>query len=406
MNKPLSCRAVFLFVYGKRNLFYLRVNNVLPSVALSYLRGNKSVVVDKNAHHYVVILAGGIGSRLWPQSLVAKPKQFLDLLGMGQTLLQQTFERFVSFIKKENIFVITHEDYFQLTHEQLPGLPAENIIIEPSRKSTAPSVAYISMKLLDKDPDANLVVAPSDHIIVNLEKFEKSVEVGLDFAAYLNALVALGIKPLYPNTGYGYIQYETREVASDIYKVKTFTEKPNLDLAKMFLDSGDFLWNSGIFIWRVRSVLAAIEKYLPEMYEVFDAERTYFNTDKEREAIERIYPLCTNISIDFAIMEKAENVYVIPSTFGWNDLGNWNSAYENIEKDYLGNAVSGEHVLVIDATKCYISAPDKKLVVLQGLDDFIVVDTKDALLICKKDKEQEIKDYVAEVKRNFDEDYL
>lgn len=362
--------------------------------------------MDKNAHHYVVILAGGIGSRLWPKSLIAKPKQFLDLLGMGQTLLQQTFERFLMFIKKENIFVIIHEDYFQLTREQLPGLPLENIIVEPSRKSTAPSVAYISMKLLDKDPDANLIVAPCDHIIVDLEKFEKSVEVGLDFAAHLNALVALGVKPLYPNTGYGYIQYETREVASDIYKVKTFTEKPNLDLAKMFLESGDFLWNSGIFIWRVRSVLAAIEKYLPEMYEVFDAEKEYFNTDKEWEAIERIYPLCTNISIDFAIMEKAENVYVIPSTFGWNDLGNWNSAYENIEKDYLGNAVSGEHILVIDATKCLISAPNKKLVVLQGLDDFIVVDTKDALLICKKDKEQEIKDYVAEVKRNFDEDYL
>lgn len=367
---------------------------------------HKLVILNKNVHHYVVILAGGIGSRLWPKSLVAKPKQFLDLLGTGQTLLQQTFQRFFSFIPKENIFVITHEDYSPLTHAQLPDLPIENIIIEPSRKSTAPSVAYISMKLLAKDPDANLIVAPSDHIIVDIDKFQKSVAVGLDFAAHLNALVALGVKPLYPNTGYGYIQYETREVASDIYKVKTFTEKPNLDLAKIFLDSGDFLWNSGIFIWRVRSVLAAIEKYLPEMYEVFDAEREYLNTDQERQAIDRIYPLCTNISIDFAIMEKADNVYVIPSTFGWNDLGNWSSTYESIEKDYLGNAVSGEHILIIDATKCVVNAPDKKLVVLQGLDDFIVVDTKDALLICKKEKEQEIKDYVAEVKRNFDEDYL
>ncbi|ANI89064.1 mannose-1-phosphate guanylyltransferase [Arachidicoccus ginsenosidimutans] len=362
--------------------------------------------MEQYEHQYVVILAGGIGSRLWPKSLTAKPKQFLDILGTGKTLIQQTFDRFVSFIKKENIFVITHRDYYLLVHAQLPGLPVENIILEPSRKSTAPSVAYISMKLMALDPNANLIVAPSDHIIIDKENFATVIQTALDFSSHLKALVTLGIKPLYPNTGYGYIQYETREVASNIYKVKTFTEKPNLDLAKVFLESGEFLWNSGIFVWRVKSVLAAIEKYQPELFEVFEAEKEFFNTEKEAEAIERIYPLCTNVSIDFAIMEKSQNVYVIPASFGWNDLGNWSSAYENLEKDYLGNAVAGKHILVIDATKCMVSAPDKKLVVLQGLDDFIVVDTKDTLLICKKEKESEIKDYVAEVKRNFDEDYL
>ncbi|HEY0298616.1 MAG TPA: mannose-1-phosphate guanylyltransferase, partial [Arachidicoccus sp.] len=246
--------------------------------------------MENNAHHYVVILAGGIGSRLWPKSVIAKPKQFLDLLGTGKTLIQQTFERFIPFIRKENIFVITHEDYRFLAHDQLPELPVENIITEPSRKNTAPSVAYISMKLLAKDPEANLIVAPSDHIIMDVDNFKKSLEAALDFSAHLNALVTLGVKPLYPNTGYGYIQHEMREVASDIYKVKTFTEKPNLDLAKMFLDSGDFLWNSGIFIWRVKSVLSSIEKYLPELYEVFEAEKEYFNTDEEQEAVGRIYP--------------------------------------------------------------------------------------------------------------------
>lgn len=362
--------------------------------------------MEKNDHHYVIILAGGIGSRLWPKSLIAKPKQFLDILNIGKTLIQQTYERFVPFIKKENIFVITHQDYLRFAQQQLPDLAIENILVEPSRKSTAPCVTYISMKLMARDPEANLIIAPSDHIIFDTEVFSQFVLTALDFSAHLNSLVTLGIKPLYPNTGYGYIQYETREVASDIYKVKTFTEKPNLELAKVFIESGEFLWNSGIFIWRAKSVLKAIEKHLPELYEIFDAEKEYLNTPQEREALDRIYPLCTNISIDFAIMEKSENVYVIPSSFGWSDLGTRNSTYENLEKDYLGNAVHGKHILVIDATKCMISANNNKLVVLQGLDDFIVIDTPETLLVCKKDKEQEIKDYVAEVKRNFDEDYL
>ena len=224
--------------------------------------------------------------------------------------------------------------------------------------------------------------------------------------SHIKSLVTLGIKPTHPNTGYGYIQHEPMAVADGVYKVKTFTEKPNLELAKTFLASGDFLWNAGIFMWQVKTLVRAFELYQTEMFELFDAEKEHFNTPDESEAIHRIYPLCTNVSIDFAIMEKADNVYVIPSSFGWSDLGTWNSAYDNLEKDYLGNAVAGENVIVIDATKCMVSAPNEKLVVLQGMDDFIVVDTRDVLLICKKEKEQQIKEYLAEVKRNKGDKFL
>lgn len=363
--------------------------------------------MENQAHNYVAILASGIGSRLWPKSLVEMPKQFLDILGVGKTLIRQAFERYVAFIKKENIFVVTHQDYFSLVREQLPELPAENIIVEPSQKRTAPSVMYVSMKLFARDPDANLVVAPSDQIILDQKNFEATIEKALDFSAHItDALLALGVHPHYPNTGYGYIQFEPQEVVPKIYKVKTFTEKPNVELARVFIDSGEFLWNSGIFVFRAKSILKAMEKYLPELYEVFVGEKDFFNTEKEKESVEKIYPLCTNIAIDFAVLEKCENVYVLPSSFGWSDIGDWNSVYENREKDYLGNAVSGKHVLVVDATKCMVNAPDNKLVLLQGLDDFVVVDTPNVLLICKKNKVPEIKDYVAEVKRNFDEDYL
>jgi mannose-1-phosphate guanylyltransferase len=228
----------------------------------------------------------------------------------------------------------------------------------------------------------------------------------LDFVENIKALVTLGIQPTHPNTGYGYIQYEGLEVAKEVFKVKTFTEKPDVEIAKSFIESGDFLWNAGIFAWKISSILAAFEKYQPEMYELFDQEKMHFNTPAEKTAIQKIYPQCTNISIDIAIMEKANNVYVMPSSFGWSDLGTWNSAYENMEKDYLGNAVASDNVIVIDATKCMINSPKDKLVLVQGLDDFIVIDTKDVLLICSRDKEQSIKEYVAEVKRNKGDKYI
>lgn len=359
-----------------------------------------------NQHHYVAIMAGGIGSRFWPKSRTSYPKQFLDILNTGKTLIQWTFDRFTNFIPTENIYIVTSEEYVDIVKEQLPGINPDNIVAEPSRKNTAPCVAYISYKIAQKDPKASLVVAPSDHLVLDTDTFEKVTLQALDFAAHMKSFVTLGIKPTYPNTGYGYIQHEVLPVADNIYKVKVFTEKPNLEIAKTFIASGDFLWNAGIFIWQVNSIIKAFEKYQPEMNELFAAERDKFNTPAEKEAIERIYPQCTNISIDYAIMEKADNVYLIPASFGWSDLGTWNSAYDNLEKDYLGNAVAGENVMIVDTTKCMISAPHNKLLLLQGLDDFIVVDTEDVLLICKKDKEQEIKEYVAEVKRNKGDQYL
>jgi mannose-1-phosphate guanylyltransferase len=359
-----------------------------------------------NRNNYVVIMAGGIGSRFWPMSRQNYPKQFLDILNTGKTLIQWTFDRFSSFIPVENIFVVTSQEYAGIVKEQLPLLLEENILGEPSRKNTAPCIAYISFKLQQKDPKACLIVAPADHLILDVKAFNKVCLEALSFVNKHNAFITLGIKPTHPNTGYGYIQHEQQSVSDNVYKVKTFTEKPNLELAKTFLSSGDFLWNAGIFVWQVKNVISAFEKYLPEMYDVFSAEKDKFNTREEKKALEHIYPLCTNISIDFGIMEKADNVYVIPSSFGWSDLGTWNSAYENLEKDYLGNAVAGDNVVVIDATKCMVHASPEKLLVLQGLDDFIVVDSKDVLLICKRDKEQEIKEYVAEVKRNKGDQYL
>ncbi len=351
-------------------------------------------------------MAGGIGSRFWPMSRSNYPKQFLDILGVGKTLIQQTFERYAKLVPEENIYIVTAQEYVDLVKKQLPTVAAENILAEPSRKNTAPCIAYIAYKLLGKDPDALMIAAPADNLILETDEFIKTAELAFNFVDNINALVTLGIKPSYPNTGYGYIQHNTIEAAPGVHKVKTFTEKPNLEMAKTFIASGDFLWNAGIFIWKIKNVVDAFEKFLPEMHEVFFAEKDKFNTPEEAASIEAIYPQCTNISIDFGIMEKAENVYVIPASFSWSDLGTWNSAWENMDKDYFQNAVVGKNVIVVDANNCMVHVPDTKLVLLQGLDGYIVVDTKDVLMICKKDREQEIKEYVAEIKRTRGEKFL
>jgi len=359
-----------------------------------------------NNNQYVAIMAGGIGSRFWPVSRMAYPKQFLDILGTGRTLIQGTFDRFAKFIPVSNIYIVTSEEYRHIVAEQLPDIPAENILCEPSRKNTAPCIAYISFKLAALNPLGSLICAPADHIILDDTAFCKVCLEAMDFVVKHRALITLGIKPSHPNTGYGYIQFEQQPVSDNVFQVKTFTEKPNLEIAKTFLQSGDFLWNAGIFVWQTKNIVEAFEKYLPEMAELFVAESEHFNTPGEKEAVGRIYPQCTNISIDYGIMEKADNVYIIPSSFGWSDLGTWNSAYDNMEHDYLGNAAAGRQIMVIDSTRCMVHVPKDKLVVLQGLDDFIIVDTKDVLLICKKEKEQEIKEYVAEVKRNKGDRFL
>ena len=359
-----------------------------------------------NKNTYVTIMAGGIGSRFWPVSRVGYPKQFLDILGTGRTLIQQTYDRFAQLVPSENIYVVTAEEYIGITKEQLPELPVENIIGEPFRKNTAPCIAYISFKLQQLNPEASLIVAPADHLILQEDKFLEVCDEALKFVNHFNALLTIGIKPTYPNTGYGYIQHEDAPATPGIHKVKTFTEKPNLELARTFISSGDFLWNSGIFIWKIKNGIEAFRKHMPEMYELFHSDAAKLNTDEEKEAIETIYPQCPNTSIDFGVMEKAANVYVLPASFGWSDLGTWNSAWENMEKDYFENAVAGDKVIVFDTNKCVVHVPDEKLVVLQGLEDFIIADTKDVLLICKKEKEQAIKEYVAEVKRNTGDRFL
>jgi len=357
-------------------------------------------------HQYVAIMAGGIGSRFWPYSRTAHPKQFLDILSTGKTMIQQTYDRFKDFIAPENIYVVTLKEYVEEVKKQLPRLPHENIVAEPSRKNTAPCIAFISFKLLNKDPKATLIVAPADHLILDNNKFTELCKKALDFVNHMNAFITIGVQPTSPNIGYGYIQHDAAQAAPGFYKVKTFTEKPNLELAKTFVASGDFLWNAGIFIWKVDKIIDAFEEHAPELYELFAAEKDKFNTKEEEEAVKEIYPQCTNISIDVAVMEKASNVYVMPASFGWSDLGTWNSAWENMNKDYLENAVAGKNVVIMEANRCVVHAPDNKLVLLQGLEDFIVVDTKDVLLICKKENEQDIKDYVAEVKRNKGDKYL
>ena len=353
-----------------------------------------------NKHYYAAILAGGLGTRFWPKSRASFPKQFLDILGTGETLIQSAYKRYASFILPENIYIITSTEYVDIIKEQLPAINAENILAEPSRKNTAPCVAYMAQKLLQQDAEAAFVVAPSDHVVTDLETFKELSLQGLDFANKTGAFVTLGIKPTYPNTGYGYIQYDTTSSKDEIvFKVKTFTEKPDLELAKTFLASGEFLWNAGIFMWSAKDVMQAFEKFQPEMFELFVSEKDNFNTAEETQALERIYPLCVSISIDYAIMEKANNVFVIPAEFGWSDLGTWNSAYTNLDKDEHGNSVTTENIITFDSANNMISAPEEKLLVIQGLEDFIVIDTDDVLLICKKEKEQQVKEFLSEVKK-------
>ncbi|TAD87704.1 MAG: mannose-1-phosphate guanylyltransferase [Bacteroidetes bacterium] len=372
--------------------------------------------------HYVAIMAGGIGSRFWPVSRTRLPKQFLDILGTGQTLLQSTFNRFAAFLPPQNIFVVTHIDYTHLVQQQLPHIDPANILSEPSRKNTAACVAYMAIKLRQKDPNASFIVAPADHLVLDAPAFAAVCQQALSFVAQQPALLTLGITPTYPNTGYGYIQYSQEEGREEgqgrgqeqgqgqnqgqVYPVKTFTEKPSLELAKAFLASGDFLWNAGIFVWKAADILAAFEQHMPEMYDVFAAETAAYNTPGEQDAINRIYPQCVNISIDFGIMEKAQHVFIIPASFGWSDLGTWNSAYDNMAKDQHQNAASQSNLVAFEAEGNLVHTQPEKLVLLQGLQNFVVVDTKDVLMICHRDKEQEIKEYMAEVKKAKGEKYL
>ena len=346
-------------------------------------------------------MAGGVGSRFWPMSRSSHPKQFLDILGTGQTLLQQTYKRFSKVCPKENIFIVIHESYRELIFEQIKGISGSNIISEPARKNTAPCVAYASYKIASLNPDARIVVAPSDHLILKESTFVKAINSCFKKAGSEDCLVTLGIKPTRPDTGYGYIQFkesEAKESDNRIKRVKTFTEKPDLEMAKFFLKSGDFLWNSGIFIWSAKSIVAAFEKHVPEIHELFNSDRSKYNSPEEAEYVKGIYSNCKNISIDYAVLEKADNVYVRSSAIGWSDLGTWGSLFGHIEKDGSQNAIVGKNVMMYESSGCIVNVPKEKLVVLQGLEDYIVVEWDNILLICKKENEQQIKTFVNDVK--------
>jgi len=358
-------------------------------------------------NYYAVIMAGGIGSRFWPVSRTKRPKQFIDMLGTGKTLIQNTYERFRKIVPEENIFVATNESYADLVREQLPRLSPQQLILEPIMRNTAPCIAYASHKIHQLDPDATVVIAPADHLILETDTFVSDVIKGLKCAANNDWLITLGIKPSRPDTGYGYIQYGKSATVPGFKKVKTFTEKPNLELAKTFLQSGDFLWNAGIFIWSAKSIIQAFQKYQTEMNEVFKEGTDVYNSDREAKFISGAFVRCVNISIDFAIMEKADNVYVLPADFGWSDLGTWASIYDLAEKDYLGNvSSSSDNVIVYDSSNCMIHAPKDKLVIVKGLHNFIVVQSEDTLMICPKDQEQGVKQIVADVKEKYGNKYI
>ncbi len=346
-------------------------------------------------------MAGGVGSRFWPMSTTNHPKQFLDILGTGRTLLQQTFDRFKELCPLNNIYVVTNDIYEQLVIEQLPGLPKENILTEPARKNTAPCIAYASYKIHKLNPNALTVVAPSDHLITKEDTFVKAIKSCFAKAKAEDCLVTLGIKPSRPDTGYGYIQFidsPVKEKDKRIYKVKTFMEKPQLEQAKLFIETGEFLWNSGIFIWSTKSIIHAFEQLDPELSNIFKEGLEHYNTPSEEEFIKRAYNICKNDSIDYSVMEKAKNVYVRSSIIGWSDLGTWGSLFTHIKHDKGNNALVGKNIMEYDCHNCIVHVPNDKLVVMQGLKDYIVVESEGVLMICKKQDEQQIRNFVNDVK--------
>lgn len=356
---------------------------------------------------YVAIMAGGIGSRFWPGSRTSRPKQFLDVLGIGKSLIQMTYDRFLNICPKENILIVTNEMYRDLVKEHLPDLADSQILGEPSRNNTAPCVAYTTYRIQAMNPEATFIVTPADAVVMDTDIFVADVKRAVDFATANDAFVTLGIKPTNPNTGYGYINFDKNPTTDGVFKVHRFTEKPDLATAKTFLASGDYVWNAGIFIWNVKSVIAGFKAHAPEIYEKFEAGKAHFNTATEIPFINKMYPTTPKISIDYALMEKAENVYTVPASFRWSDLGAWGALHEEFDKDENNNAVTAGQAFVYDTKNSLIRVGKDKLVVVKGLDDYIVVDDDNVLLIYPKSKEQEIKQITAEIAAKGDgEAYL
>lgn len=353
-------------------------------------------------------MAGGVGARFWPLSKNNRPKQFLDILGTGKTLIRHTFERFASVCPVENFLVVTNAIYKDLVLEQIPEINQSQVLLEPLRRNTAPCIAYANFKILKKNPNASIIVTPADHLILNELKFNTVLLEGLDFVKENGKLLTLGMKPSRAETGYGYIQVGKKcsDENASIFSVKTFTEKPHAELAKVFYESGEFFWNSGIFIWSLAAIHKAFGRFLPDVNALFNSIMNELGTDSEQEAIDKIYPECQNISIDYGILEKSDSVFVYCTEFGWSDLGTWGSMYEHSSKDSNKNAIQGENVMVYESKDCLINANKDKLVVVQGLKDYIVVDTDKTLLICRRQDEQEIRKFVNDVKIAKGEKYI
>jgi len=357
-----------------------------------------------NKNTYVVIMAGGVGSRFWPYSRNNHPKQFLDVLGTGKSLIQMTVERFQKICIPENIYIVTNEDYYDLVKEQIPQMEDAQILLEPAKRNTAPCIAYACYKIGVHNPDATVIVAPSDHAIFKEAEFVEVIEKAVEGAESGEKLITLGIKPHRPETGYGYIQY-IQEDNVEIKKVKTFTEKPELDLAIKFIESGDFVWNAGLFIWKISAIKDAFKSFQPELDEIFAEGISHYYTDDEKNFVFSAYAQCKSISIDYAIMEKAENVYVILGDFGWSDLGSWASLHDIKEKDKKGNVLEG-NVMAYGTKNSIIRSSEDKLIVVQGLDGYLVTENENVILICKKDDEKQFREFVKDVKAQKGDNYI
>ena len=345
-------------------------------------------------NNHLIIMAGGVGSRFWPMSTPECPKQFIDITGCGKTMIQQTIERFGDLVSIENVWVVTSKKYKDIVKAQLPKIPESNILLEPCMRNTAPCIAYVSSKIYSKYPDANLIITPSDHIVTNPTEFQRIIAKGIDFINEADRILTLGINVSRPETGYGYIQGgNTSDQDNEVFKVEAFKEKPNVETAKKYIEEGNYFWNSGLFLWNVKTVVNSLRAYVPEIMEIFDEVEPYFYTEKEQEIIDEKFPMCKAISIDYAVMEKASNIYVLPADFGWSDLGTWGSLHTLVESDNNLNSVIGDSVKMIESDNCMVHLPSGKKAVLQGLKGYIVAEKDGVLMVCKMSDEQRIKEF-------------
>jgi mannose-1-phosphate guanylyltransferase len=350
-------------------------------------------------NRFVLIMAGGIGSRFWPVSRKSLPKQFIDILGTGESLIAQTYKRFEQIVPTENIFIVTNEEYEGLVKEHIPGISADNILLEPLARNTAPCIAYASMVIAAKDPNACCIVAPSDHLITNEPEFVRIINASFEFAAKFDSLITLGIKPTRPDTGYGYIQFNTLPSGQGFHEVKTFTEKPTLEIAQTFLDSGEFLWNAGIFAWSVKSIISRLEKHIPEVYQLFS--EIDFSQPGFYKKLEQAYGQCPSISIDYGVMEKDESVFVYPATFGWNDLGTWKSLWDVSQRNDQQTAVIGKGIHTYNSAGRLIFSGTGRVVITNGVENLVIVDSEDVLLVMSKDREQELRNIVNDMRDKY-----